>query len=127
VLGALLYRQAFTAVPDELLSAARADGAGEIRIWLSVAMPLMRSVTSAFVLLSFLANYGALLWPQVVLRDPSKFTLPMGLANLASLPTSAAPPGLLMAATVLAITPAVILFFAVQSEFVTGLTGAIKE
>jgi len=127
VLGALLYRQAFFAVPDELLAAARADGAGEIRIWLSIAMPLMRPVTSAFVLLSFLASWGALLWPQVILRDPNKFTLPMGLANLASLPASTVPPGMLMAATVLAISPAVLLFFAVQREFVTGLTGSLKE
>jgi ABC-type glycerol-3-phosphate transport system permease component len=128
VLGALLYRQAFFSVPDELLAAARADGAGEIRIWLSIAMPLMRPVTSVFVLLSFLSSWGALLWPQVVLRDPAKFTLPMGLANLASLGPASVPPGMLMAATVLAILPAVILFFAVQREFIAGLTsGSLKE
>jgi ABC-type sugar transport system permease subunit len=128
VLGALLYRQAFFSVPDELLAAARADGAGEIRIWLSIAMPLMRPVTSVFVLLSFLTSWGALLWPQVVLRDPAKFTLPMGLANLASLGPASVPPGMLMAATVLAILPAVVLFFVVQREFIAGLTsGSLKE
>jgi ABC-type sugar transport system permease subunit len=128
VLGALLYRQAFFSVPDELLAAARADGAGEIRIWLSIAMPLMRPVTSVFVLLSFLSSWGALLWPQVVLRDPAKFTLPMGLANLASLGPASVPPGMLMAATVLAILPAVVLFFVVQREFIAGLTsGSLKE
>ena len=120
--GVFLYAAAFRHVPRSLLDAARLDGASEPRLWWDVAMPAVRPTTGAFVLLSFLASWNNLLWPSAVLVGEGRYTLPIALNNLAGQASFEARPGLLMAATLLAILPVVGLFFLCQRDFVSGLT-----
>ena len=128
VFGLFLFSRAMKAVPDELLSAARIDGCSELRLWWEIAVPLVRPMIAAFTLLSFTASWNSFLWPQIVLQDQGKYTLPIGLANMSVLPGTQSDYGVLMAGTLLSIVPVAILFFALQGDFIAGLTsGAVKE
>jgi ABC-type glycerol-3-phosphate transport system permease component len=128
VFGVFLFSRAMQAVPDELLDAARVDGCSELRLWWDIAIPLVRPMIAAYTLLSFTAAWNSFLWPQIVLQDQGKYTLPIGLANLSALPGSQTDYGVLMAGTLLSIVPVAILFFALQRDFVAGLSsGAVKE
>lgn len=127
VFGMFLFMQAIKGVPDELLQAGRIDGCSEIRLWWEIAMPIVRPMTGAFTLLTFLAVWNSFLWPQVILQSESKYHLPIGLANMLALPEYRTEYGILMAGTLLAIVPVVILFFTLQRDFVSGLSsGAVK-
>lgn len=127
VFGMFLFRQAMQTVPDELLQAARVDGCSEIRLWWEIALPIVRPMIGAFTLMSFLAAWNSFLWPQIILQDPRKYTLTMGLANMVGLAEYQTNYGVLMAGTLVSILPVVILFFALQKDFIAGLTsGAIK-
>jgi ABC-type glycerol-3-phosphate transport system permease component len=127
VFGAFLFRQAMLSVPEELLQSARLDGCGELRLWWEVALPLVRPTIGAFTLMSFLASWGGFLWPQIVLQDEAKYTLPLGLNNMMSLPGYQSQYGLLAAGTLMSIAPVMLLFFAVRKDFLAGLArGAVK-
>jgi len=127
VFGTFLFRQAMMGVPDELLQSGRIDGCGELRLWWELALPAVRPVIGAYTLMSFLASWNGFLWPQIVLQDETKYTLPIGLNNLIGLPGYQTQYGLLMAGTLLSILPVIVLFFAVQKDFISGLmTGAVK-
>ena len=123
--GIFLFRQAFTQVPKDLLEAARIDGAGEMRIWWQVVMPLVRPMSGAFCLITFLGSWNNFLGPQVYLSSQEKLTLPVVLNQYLDVYTQQY--GVFLAGTLLAIIPAAILFFSLQREFVSGLTsGAVK-
>jgi len=123
--GVFLFRQAALAVPDELLEAARIDGASELRIWLQVGMPLVRPMTGAFCLITFLGQWNSFLGPQVFVTRQELLTLPVALNNYMGVYSQQY--GVFLAGTMLAIIPPAILFFALQREFVSGLTsGAVK-
>jgi ABC-type glycerol-3-phosphate transport system permease component len=127
VFGAFLFRQAMKAVPDELLASARLDGCGDLRLWWDISLPIVRPMIGAFTLLSFLSAWNSFLWPQIVLQDESKYTLPLALNNLSGQAMFQEHFGVLMAATLLGILPVVILFFALQKDFIGSLTsGAVK-
>jgi ABC-type glycerol-3-phosphate transport system permease component len=128
VFGIFLFHQAMHGVPDELLSAARVDGCSEFRLWWDISLPIVRPMTGAFTLMSFLASWNSFLWPQIVLQDARKYTLPIGLSSLLGLPEYQAHYGILMAGTLLSILPVVVLFFVLQKDFIAGLTsGALKQ
>ncbi len=127
VFGLFLFRQAMLAVPDELLQSARIDGCSELYLWWEIALPLIRPMIGAFTLLSFTASWNSFLWPQIILQNEAKYTLPIALYNLNAMPGFQSDYGLLMAATVLSILPVALLFFALQKDFIAGLTsGAVK-
>lgn len=127
VFGMFLFRQAMAAVPDELLAAGRIDGCSELRLWWEVALPIVRPMIGAFVLLSFLTAWNSFLWPAIVLQDQAKYNLPIGLANMVALPQYRQDYGVLMAGTLLSIMPVVVLFFVLQKDFIAGLaSGAVK-
>jgi ABC-type glycerol-3-phosphate transport system permease component len=127
VFGVLLFMQSMKLVPDELLAAARADGCSELRLWWEVALPIVRPMIGAYTLMSFMANWNGFLWPQIVLQDEHKYTLPIGLANMMGQPEFQTPSGVLMAGTLVSILPVVVLFFVLQRDFIAGLTsGAVK-
>src|SRR3984885_783211 len=79
VFGIFLYRQAMLGVPDELIEAGRIDGCSEWRIYLQLIMPLVRPMTGAFCLISFLGNWNSFLGPNIFLQSQSKLTLPVVL------------------------------------------------
>jgi ABC-type glycerol-3-phosphate transport system permease component len=127
VFGMFLFRQAMAGVPDELLQAGRVDGCSELRLWWDIALPVVRPMIGAFTLMTFLGSWNSYLWPQIILQDESRFTLPMGLANMVSLQEYQTNYGVLMAGTLISIFPVIVLFFALQRDFIAGLTtGAIK-
>lgn len=126
VFGIFLFRQSILQVPDELLQAARLDGCSEFRIYWDIVMPVTRPMVGAFCLIAFMGSWNNFLWPQIVLHHDSKFTLPIGLNQLVSV-YGENNYGELMAGTLLAVLPVVILFMVLQKEFVAGLTsGAVK-
>lgn len=125
VFGMFLFRQAMTAVPESLIEAARIDGASEFGIYLNIVMPLVRPMTGAFCLITFLGNWNSFIGPQVFIQTQSKLTLPVVLNQYMGVYTQEY--GVFLAGTLLAIIPPAIIFFALQKEFVSGLTaGAVK-
>ncbi len=125
VFGMFLFRQAMLGVPDSLIEAARIDGASEFGIYLNVIMPLVRPMTGAFCLVSFLGAWNAFLGPQIFIQTKAKLTLPVILNQYVGVYSQQY--GVFLAGTLLAIVPPAILFFALQREFVSGLTsGAVK-
>ena len=121
--GVFLYATSYRHLPRGLLDAARIDGCPEWRLWWSIALPIVRPTTGALLLLGFLAAWNNLLWPAAVLVSEQRYTLPIGLSNMASQPAYEADPSPLMAATLLSILPVVGLFFLCQRDFVSGLAG----
>jgi multiple sugar transport system permease protein len=126
VFGVFLFRQAILAVPDELLEAGRIDGCGEFRIYLSLVMPLVRPMTAAFCLITFLGAWNAFLAPNIYIQTQAKLTLPVVLNQY--LGEYVQHYGVFLAGTLLAIIPPAVLFLALQREFISGLTsGAVKQ
>ena len=127
VFGMFLFMQAMNGVPDELLQAGRVDGCSELRLWWEVALPVVRPMVGAYTLLSFLGSWNAFLWPQIVLQDESRYTPPLGLSGMIGLAEYETRYGVLMAGTLLAVLPVLVLFFVLQRDFIAGLTGgAVK-
>jgi multiple sugar transport system permease protein len=124
--GVYLFLQAMlNALPDELLEAARIDGCGEVRLFFAVALPLVRPMVGAFLLITYLACWNNFIGPQIVLQSPEKFPLAVAVAQLRG--TYSQEYGMLMAGTLVSILPVVVLFLMLQRDFVAGLTsGAVK-
>jgi len=125
--GVYLFRQASrSSVPKELIEAARIDGCGELRIFTVVALPLLRPMISAFMLITFLGVWNNFINPQIVLQSASKFPLSVAVAQLKGVYYQDY--GLQIAGTLLSVAPVLGLFLLLQRDFVSGLTsGAVKE
>ena len=125
VFGMFLFRQAILSVPDDLIEAGRIDGCGEFGIYLKLVMPLVRPMSAAFCLVAFLGRWNSFIAPNVYIHSQHKLTLPVVLNQYVGFYSQQY--GVFMAGTLLAIVPPAILFFALQREFVTGLTsGAVN-
>jgi len=124
--GVFLFRQAMLqGVPTELVEAARLDGAGDIRIFFELALPLVRPMTGAFLLISFLGAWNNFVGPQVVLQSPELQPLSVMVNNLRGV--YGTDYGLIMSGTLISIVPVMALFLLLQKEFISGLTsGAVK-
>jgi putative chitobiose transport system permease protein len=119
-----LLRQAFRAVPNELIDAARIDGAGELRIWWQILMPIVRPSLAAVAIFTFVVAWNDFLWPSLMLHDRDNLTLPVGLAALQSAFLSDF--RAVAAGVTMTVVPILIFFVAVQRYFVRGLAGAVK-
>jgi ABC-type glycerol-3-phosphate transport system permease component len=120
--GIFLMRPSIDAVPDELLDAARLDGAGELRILRSIVVPMVLSPMAALALFIFMANWDSHLWPLLVASDDAHRTLPVGLAAMQANNLGASGLPAMMAAALLALLPTLILFLVLQRRFVEGIT-----
>jgi len=121
VFGIFLARQFFLAIPDELLEAARVDGAGTLRTFVRIVLPLSRPLVAVLVLLTFMGAWNDFAWPLIALfSSQDLFTLPVGLVTdlKGQYGTNY---GALMAMSLLLILPMVVLFVAFQRYFVAGL------
>jgi ABC-type glycerol-3-phosphate transport system permease component len=116
--GVFLARQFMLAIPNELIEAAKIDGAGSVRIFRSVVLPLCKPLLAVLTLLSLMYQWNDFLWPLIVLKDPDFYTLPIGLQFLQG--QYQTDYGALMAMTLLSVAPLVILFLAFQRFFVQG-------
>jgi multiple sugar transport system permease protein len=124
-----IFRQFFLQLPDDLFAAARIDGAGELRILWSIALPLVRPAVLTVVLLTFIGPWNEFLWPFLVTKDASKQPLAVSLANYISNVASRAanPFGAILAGAVVLAAPAVGLFVAFQRYFrTTDLGSGVK-
>lgn len=124
--GVFLFRQAVrSSVPPQLLEAARIDGAGEIRIFVQIALPLLRPMVGAFLLITFLGTWNNFIGPQIVLQTPERFPLAVAVSQLRGVYYQDY--GLQMAGTLVSVVPVLALFLLLQKEFIAGLTtGAVK-
>jgi ABC-type glycerol-3-phosphate transport system permease component len=123
--GIFLFRQAMMSVPNELIDQGRIDGCSEFGIYFRLALPLVKPMSAAFCLVSFLQHWNAFFAPNVFLHSQDKLTLPVVLRLYIS--EYEADFGVFLAGTALAILPPALLFFALQREFIQGLTsGAVK-
>jgi multiple sugar transport system permease protein len=118
--GVFLMRQFIMGLPDELIDAARVDGAGEFRIFTSVILPLCGPALATLGILTFLASWNNFLWPLVVAQSEQKYTLPVALA-LYAIGENSTRYGLLMAGSVMVILPILIVFVLLQRYFVQGI------
>jgi multiple sugar transport system permease protein len=118
--GVFLMRQFILSLPDELIHAARVDGAGELRIFRSIILPLCKPALATLGILTFLTSWNNFLWPLVVAQSEEKYTLPVALAIYA-IGENKSDYGLLMAGSVVIIVPVLAVFLALQRHFVRGI------
>jgi multiple sugar transport system permease protein len=117
--GIFLLRQYMLSIPDDLLDAARIDGAGEFRIFWNVVLPLCMPALAANAIFTFQAAWEDFLWPLIVLSDPEKITAPVGLALFVV--QNKTDWNLLFAGSVIATLPMIIVFIIFQRHFVRGI------
>jgi multiple sugar transport system permease protein len=117
--GIFFLRQFFLSIPRDLEDAARVDGASEFRIYWQVILPLSVPALLTLGLFHFMYNWNDLLWPLIVTTDTSMQTLPAGLALFMG--EHVIEYGLLMAGSVLALLPMIIMFLMIQRKFVEGI------
>lgn len=119
-LGVFLMRQFMMDIPESLIEAARIDGAGELRTFTRIVMPLCGPPLATLGILTFLGSWNNFLWPLVAAQSEEKYTLPVAL-SLYSTGQNATDYGLLLAGAVLVIAPIVALFMALQRFFIQGV------
>jgi multiple sugar transport system permease protein len=126
VFAIFLVRQYVLSIPDSLLDAARVDGAGEARVFLSIVLPVCRPILVTLAVFTFMGTWNDFLWPLIILSDDRLQTLPVALANLAG--EHVMDTELMMAGAVLTVLPVVVVFVALQRYYLSGLlAGALKE
>jgi multiple sugar transport system permease protein len=117
-----LMRQYFLTIPRDLEEAAKLDAAGYFKTYRKVMLPLAGPALAAVGILTFQGTWNALFWPAVLLQDKSQYTIPIGIANFVGAYQTLWPP--LMAASVLAILPILLIFVLFQRYFVAGVAAA---
>lgn len=124
--GIFLLTQYMKSIPSELIDAARIDGAGPLRIFRYVILPLSGSALGTLAIFKFLGVWNDYLWPLIMIREEEMYTLTIGIAQM-QVRQGMVVWGVQMAAAVLATIPVVILVFSMQKQFLRGFTaGAIK-
>ncbi len=124
VFNIFLLRQAFKTVPNDLLDAARIDGASELRIWWSVVLPVARPSLATAAIFTFVNSWNDFFWPSLMLKTRTNMTLPVGLVALQGAFSSDT--RAIAAGVVMTIIPILIVFVTLQRQFVRGLSGAVK-
>ena len=123
--GVFLMRQFMLSVPDEMLEAARIDGAGEWFIFWRIVMPLVKPALATLAILTFLQSWNNFVWPLIATNDPDKYTLPVALATFATDPNQAdGSNGVLMAGSFLVVLPVLLVFAVLQRYFTQGFATA---
>jgi putative chitobiose transport system permease protein len=119
-----LMRQAFRGVPNDLIDAARVDGAGEWRVWWQILLPIVRPSMAAVAIFTFVTSWNDFLWPSLMLHTRDGMTLPVGLAALQGFFSSEF--RAIAAGVTMTVIPILLFFIVVQRWFVRGLAGAVK-
>jgi multiple sugar transport system permease protein len=119
--GIFLMRQFIRGIPDELIDAARVDGASEWRVLWGIVAPLLTPAIATLVLFAFVFQWNSFLWPLTILQSQEKFTIVLAMSRLLSYTSSIQFQNVVMAGAVISIVPNTILFLFLQRFFVTGL------
>jgi len=118
--GVFLAKQFIEAIPNELIEAARMDGASEFRTFWSLVLPQIKPALSALAIFSFMAAWNNYLWPLIILNEESKMTVPLALVFFNG--QNVVNYNVVMSAAVLIMIPVVIIFLIFQKQFIKGLT-----
>ena len=121
-----LFRQFFLTIPDELLEAARIDGAGPLKFFRDILLPLSRTNIAALFVILFIFGWNQYLWPLLVTTEESYYTIVMGIQRMVAVPDSDPVWHLIMATAILALIPPVFVVVAMQRLFVKGLVETEK-
>ncbi|HLV83712.1 sn-glycerol-3-phosphate ABC transporter permease UgpE [Devosia alba] len=121
-----LFRQFFLTVPDELMEAARVDGAGAMKFFRDILLPLSRTNIAALFVILFIYGWVQYLWPLLVTTDSRYYTIVMGIKRLAATADSEPQWNFVMAAVMLAMLPPVLVVIFMQRLFVKGLVETEK-
>lgn len=125
IFGIFLIRQYALSIPEEMLEAARIDGASEGQIFRRVVLPTLTPILVTLALFVFLGSWNDFLWPLIILTDQSNYTLPVALAALSR--EHVQDIELMMAGAVVTVAPVLILFLALQRFYIRGmLAGSVK-
>ena len=125
IFAIFLIRQYATAIPDDLLDAARIDGASEARIFRAVVLPVIVPILATLAIWTFLTTWNDFMWPLIVLTDQKLHTLPVALAGLSR--EHVQDNELMMAGAVITVVPVLVLFLALQRYYIAGiLAGSVK-
>ncbi len=118
-------RQYASSIPDELLDAARLDGASEFRIFRSIVLPTITPVLATLGVFTFLSAWNDFMWPLIILSDDRHYTLPVALANLAG--EHVLDVELMMAGALVTVLPVFLAFLFLQRYYIQGImTGSVK-
>lgn len=118
-IAVFMARQFMLGIPDDLISAARIDGASELRIFTKIVLPLSRPLIGVLVILSFVWRWNDFVWPLVALQGQDRFTLPLGLNSMHNIYSS--PWQSIMAVSLISIVPTIVVFVLFQRQFVQGI------
>jgi len=125
IFGIFMIRQFALSIPEDLLDAARIDGASEFRIFWTIVLPVLKPILVTLATFSFLSAWNDFLWPLIVLSDDRQYTLPVALANLVG--EHVQDTELMMAGSVLTVLPVLIVFLVMQRSYVRGvMMGSVK-
>ena len=126
--GTFFFRQFFMSVPDELLEAARIDGAGPWKFFIDILVPLSKTMIAAIFIIMFVYGWNQYLWPTLITTDEALFTLVRGIKQIMQVWVGAQIPDLneAMALAILAMLPPVIVVVIFQSWFIKGLVESDK-
>ena len=119
--GIFLMLQFIMTIPDELLDAARIDGASEPRIYWRIILPLVTPALATLGTFTFIGSWNAFLWPLLVINDREMMTVPLGLNSLRLFAAEATNVHLMMAGTVLSVLPTLVIFIFLQRYFIRGI------
>ena len=121
-----LFRQVFLAVPDELAEAARIDGAGPLRFFFDILVPMTRTNMAAMFVILFIYGWNQYLWPLLITTDESMYTIIIGINRMLAVGDDFAEWQVIMATTMLSMLPPVVVVVSMQKLFVKGLTETEK-
>ncbi|KUN78543.1 carbohydrate ABC transporter permease [Streptomyces griseoruber] len=122
-LSVFIMRQYGMSIPDELLEAARIDGAGEFRIFFRIFLPMAGPAVATITIMSFLFSWNNFIWPLIVAQSTSSYTLPVGLAATSQAAAHVTDYGLMLAGAIVVMLPVLLLFLLLQRYFVQGIAG----
>lgn len=120
VFGTFLMRQFFLTIPKSLEEAAFIDGAGYLRVFFKIILPLSKTALATLGIFSFMASWNDFLWPLIITSDVNHMTLPLGLSSLQGRWTTNW--NILMAGTLISIVPILIVYIFAQKYFIKGIT-----
>lgn len=118
------FRQSFKSLPNEIIEAARIDGANEIKIFFRIALPPMKSTFAAGFIYAFMKEWNNYLWPLLTLQSSENKTLTLFISNLSS--AYYVDYGQILVSVVIATLPTIVIFMTMQKHFVAGMLGASK-
>ncbi|MFP4375173.1 MAG: sn-glycerol-3-phosphate ABC transporter permease UgpE [Spirochaetaceae bacterium] len=121
-----LFKQYFMTIPDELVEAAKIDGAGPMRFFAHILVPMSRTPIASLVVIQFVYGWNQYLWPLLLTTERRFYTIMLGISRMLNAGDAQADWHIVMATTVLSMIPTIILVLSMQKQFVKGLTETDK-